>query len=58
MIQTNSSLGNQRLNQTYLELIERVCNQLSLVIHRIAEDRAQEVRLADCLGIKTFVDTI
>lgn len=52
MIQTNSSLGDQRLNQTYLELIERACNRLSLVVHRIAEDRAQEVRFGRLLRHK------
>jgi hypothetical protein len=45
----NSSLGHQKLNRTYFELIERVSNRLSLKIRTIAEDRSQEVRFGRLL---------
>lgn len=44
-----STLGHQKLNRTYLELIERVSNRLSLKIRNIAEDRSQEVRFGRLL---------
>lgn len=45
----NWTLGDQRLDRSYYELIERVSNRLSLVIHRISEDRSQEVRFGRLL---------
>jgi hypothetical protein len=45
----NCTLGHQRLNRTYFELIERVSNRLSLKIRNIAEDRNQEVRFGRLL---------
>jgi hypothetical protein len=43
------SLGHQKLNRTFFELIERVSNRLSLRIRNIAEDRNQEVRFGRLL---------
>lgn len=43
------TLGHQKLNRTYFELIERVSNRLSLKIRTIAEDRSQEVRFGRLL---------
>ncbi len=43
------TLGHQKLDRTYLELIERVSNRLSLRIRNIAGDRKQEVRFGRLL---------
>ena len=45
----NCTLGHQKLNRTYFDLIERVSNRLSLKIRNIAEDRSQEVRFGRLL---------
>lgn len=46
---SSCTLGHQKLDRTYFELIERVSNRLSLRIRNIAEDRNQEVRFGRLL---------
>lgn len=49
MTEVISTLGDRRLDQSYYELIERVCNRLSLAIRKISECRSEEVRFGRLL---------